>query len=92
MVCLDCIRDLHFIITIYNLLPFFTHSLCRQPGASLIIIKGHRHLHECAYIGDDSSEEEDELREIAEEKAQREVSSFFFVGFANNNNLQINSL
>lgn len=40
----------------------------RQPGASLVIIKGHRHLHECAYIGDDSSEESDEMREIAEEE------------------------
>lgn len=44
-----------------------------QPGASLIIIKGHRHLNECAYIGDDSSEESDELREIEEEKLAREV-------------------
>lgn len=33
-----------------------------------MIIKGHRHLQECAYIGDDSSEEEDELQEIEEEK------------------------
>lgn len=39
----------------------------RWPGASLILIKGHRHLHECAYIGDDSSEEYDELLEIAKE-------------------------
>lgn len=33
----------------------------RWPGASLIMIKGHRHLKECAYIGDDSSEELDEM-------------------------------
>lgn len=31
------------------------------PGASLIMIKGYKHLQECAYIGDDSSEEADEL-------------------------------
>lgn len=29
----------------------------------MIIIRGHKHLHECAYIGDDSSEEEDEILE-----------------------------
>lgn len=40
----------------------------RWPGASLILIRGHRHLHECAYIGDDSSEEIEELMEIAAEK------------------------
>ncbi|XP_059475650.1 uncharacterized protein LOC132196789 isoform X2 [Neocloeon triangulifer] len=33
----------------------------RWPGASLIAIKGHKHLRDCAYIGDNSSEEEDEL-------------------------------
>lgn len=46
-----------------------TVSTCaRWPGASLILIRGHRHLHECAYIGDDSSEELEELLEIAAEK------------------------
>ncbi|XP_044745436.1 uncharacterized protein LOC123307264 isoform X2 [Coccinella septempunctata] len=36
-------------------------STCvRWPGASLIVIRGHKHLHECAYIGDNSSEEADE--------------------------------
>lgn len=35
----------------------------RHPGASLIMIKGYKHLQECAYIGDDSSEELDELWE-----------------------------
>ncbi|XP_037042951.1 uncharacterized protein LOC119079274 [Bradysia coprophila] len=46
-----------------------TVSTCaRWPGASLILIRGHRHLHECAYIGDDSSEELDELMEIAAEQ------------------------
>ncbi|CAG9792544.1 unnamed protein product [Diatraea saccharalis] len=41
-----------------------TVSTCvRWPGASLIMIKGYKHLHECAYIGDDSSEELDELME-----------------------------
>ncbi|VEN41697.1 unnamed protein product [Callosobruchus maculatus] len=39
-----------------------TVSTCvRWPGASLIVIRGHKHLHECAYIGDNSSEELDEL-------------------------------
>ncbi|KAM3958016.1 uncharacterized protein ACR2FA_007967 [Aphomia sociella] len=39
-----------------------TVSTCvRWPGASLIMIKGYKHLKECAYIGDDSSEELDEL-------------------------------
>lgn len=57
-----------------NVLSVFPILFCRQPGASLIIIKGHRHLHECAYIGDDSSEEADELAEIEEEKAALAVS------------------
>ncbi|XP_066262139.1 uncharacterized protein [Euwallacea similis] len=39
----------------------------RWPGASLIVIRGHRHLHQCAYIGDDSSEELDELMEAIKE-------------------------
>lgn len=35
-----------------------TVSTCvRWPGASLIMIRGHKHLKQCAYIGDDSSEE-----------------------------------
>lgn len=34
----------------------------------MILIRGHRHLHECAYIGDDSSEELEELMEIAAER------------------------
>ncbi|XP_028039330.1 uncharacterized protein LOC114249824 [Bombyx mandarina] len=41
-----------------------TVSACVSwPGASLIMIKGYKHLQECAYIGDDSSEELDELIE-----------------------------
>ncbi|GAB0086630.1 hypothetical protein DMENIID0001_007300 [Sergentomyia squamirostris] len=47
-------------------------SCSRWPGASLILIRGHRHLHECAYIGDDSSEEEDELMEIQLEQEKKE--------------------
>lgn len=40
------------------------HSLSLSwPGASLIMIKGYKHLQDCAYIGDDSSEELDELME-----------------------------
>lgn len=47
-----------------------TISTCvRWPGASLIVIRGHKHLHECAYIGDNSSEELDELMEAIEEGA-----------------------
>ncbi|KAK5648792.1 hypothetical protein RI129_003684 [Pyrocoelia pectoralis] len=39
-----------------------TVSTCvRWPGASLIVIRGHKHLHDCAYIGDDSSEEFEEI-------------------------------
>lgn len=45
------------------------------PGASLILIRGHRHLHECAYIGDDSSEELEELMEIAAENGAILTSS-----------------
>lgn len=43
----------------------------------MILIRGHRHLHECAYIGDDSSEELEELLEIAAEKGilNLEISS-----------------
>nr|CAD7401045.1 unnamed protein product [Timema cristinae] len=37
-------------------------TCCRWPGASLIVIRGHKHLHECAYIGDDSSEELEEMQ------------------------------
>lgn len=54
-----------------------TVSTCaRWPGASLIVIRGHKHLHECAYIGDDSSEEEEEqlLREAAEQGAAAAVT------------------
>ncbi|XP_063547122.1 uncharacterized protein LOC134754711 isoform X2 [Cydia strobilella] len=41
-----------------------TVSACvNHPGASLIMIKGYKHLKDCAYIGDDSSEEVDELLE-----------------------------
>ncbi|KAH1014486.1 hypothetical protein HUJ05_012344 [Dendroctonus ponderosae] len=43
------------------------NTCVRWPGASLIVIRGHRHLHECAYIGDDSSEELDELMEAIKE-------------------------
>ncbi|CAH1108512.1 unnamed protein product [Psylliodes chrysocephalus] len=45
-----------------------TVSTCvRWPGASLIMIRGHKHLHECAYIGDNSSEElEEQMAAIRE--------------------------
>lgn len=58
------------LITRYSFLPSFPRRL----GASLIIIKGHRHLHECAYIGDDSSEESDEMEEAEAERLRKEVS------------------
>ncbi|KAG5872196.1 Protein of unknown function DUF4793, partial [Gonioctena quinquepunctata] len=44
------------------------------PGASLIVIRGHKHLHECAYIGDDSSEELDELIEAIREGTYVDVN------------------
>lgn len=55
----------------------------RWPGASLTMIRGHKHLHECAFIGDDSSEELEELLEVAKETGflatnnSFEVISFF---------------
>ncbi|KAJ8673425.1 hypothetical protein QAD02_004687 [Eretmocerus hayati] len=46
-----------------------TVSTCvRWPGASLAVIRGHKNLHECAFIGDDSSEELEELLEIVEKE------------------------
>ncbi|KAJ3665389.1 hypothetical protein Zmor_000886 [Zophobas morio] len=52
-----------------------TVSTCvRWPGASLIVIRGHKHLHECAYIGDNSSEELDELMEAIREKGYIETN------------------
>lgn len=53
------------------------YVFCRWPGSSMIMIRGHRHLQECAYIGDDSSEELEELLEIAAEKGilDLEISS-----------------
>lgn len=45
-----------------------TVSTCvRWPGASLIVIRGHKHLHQCAYIGDDSSEELEEMEANVQE-------------------------
>lgn len=53
-----------------------TVSACvRWPGASLTIIRGYKNLHECAFIGDDSSEELEELVEIAKEEGLLEVKS-----------------
>ncbi|XP_029164286.1 uncharacterized protein LOC114935588 [Nylanderia fulva] len=46
-----------------------TVSTCvRYPGAYLTIIRGFKNLHECAFIGDDSSEELEELLEVAKEE------------------------
>jgi hypothetical protein len=33
------------------------------------VIRGHKHLHDCAYIGDDSSEEADEVAIVEREQA-----------------------
>lgn len=55
------------IIHYNNINGFYIYFPIRWPGASLILIRGHRHLHECAYIGDDSSEELNELIEIVAE-------------------------
>ncbi|XP_011703824.1 PREDICTED: uncharacterized protein LOC105459459 isoform X2 [Wasmannia auropunctata] len=53
-----------------------TVSACvRWPGASLTIIRGFKNLHECAFIGDDSSEELEELVEVAKEKGLLDVKS-----------------
>lgn len=57
---------------LFNFLLIIFHS---EPGASLIIIKGHRHLHECAYVGDDSSEESDELAQIERERLEKEAGN-----------------
>ncbi|KAJ8708588.1 hypothetical protein PYW08_009970 [Mythimna loreyi] len=44
-----------------------TVSACvSYPGASLIMIKGYKHLQDCAYIGDDSSEEIGEVMKAFE--------------------------
>ncbi|XP_063238286.1 uncharacterized protein LOC134539871 [Bacillus rossius redtenbacheri] len=45
-------------------------SCCRWPGASLIVLRGHKNLHECAYIGDASSEESDEVGPAGAEGAE----------------------
>ncbi|CAH1999678.1 unnamed protein product [Acanthoscelides obtectus] len=45
------------------------------PGASLIVIRGHKHLHECAYIGDNSSEELIEMMEAIKEGSYVEESN-----------------
>ncbi|KAL6258113.1 hypothetical protein P5V15_010030 [Pogonomyrmex californicus] len=51
-----------------------TVSACvRWPGASLTIIRGFKNLHECAFIGDDSSEELEELVEVAKEQGLLDV-------------------
>jgi hypothetical protein len=47
----------------------------RWPGASLVIIRGHKHLHQCAYIGDDSSEELEEMEGNFEESVQWPITS-----------------
>ncbi|XP_025412970.1 uncharacterized protein LOC112685317 isoform X4 [Sipha flava] len=51
-------------------------STCsRWPGASIIVIKGHKHLKECAYLGDNSSEELDEI-ESSEEGNDTHIINF----------------
>ncbi|XP_077267479.1 uncharacterized protein LOC143900244 isoform X1 [Temnothorax americanus] len=53
-----------------------TVSACvRWPGASLTIIRGFKNLHECAFIGDDSSEELEELVEVAKEEGLLDMKS-----------------
>ncbi|EEB10391.1 conserved hypothetical protein [Pediculus humanus corporis] len=47
---------------------FTVSTCCRWPGAFLTVIKGHKQLKECAYFGDDSSEEEDELEELEKDE------------------------
>lgn len=52
-----------------NIIYLYCVCVCfdRWPGSSLIVIRGHKHLHECAYIGDDSSEELDEIYEAIQD-------------------------
>lgn len=50
-------------------------SCVRWPGASLIVIRGHKHLHECAYIGDNSSEELDEMMAAIREGTYKYTNS-----------------
>lgn len=61
---MTCFSDNDVILFCFN----FRVCMTSWPGASIILIRGHKHLQECAYIGDDSSEELEELLEIAEEK------------------------
>lgn len=49
-------------------MSYYVISSFRRPGGSLIVIRGHHHLRQCAYIGDNSSEEEEELQELKEKK------------------------
>jgi peptidyl-prolyl cis-trans isomerase SDCCAG10 len=39
------------------------------------VIRGHKHLHQCAYIGDDSSEELEEIQGNLEERVQWPITS-----------------
>ena len=48
---------------------------CRWPGASLIVIRGHKHLHDCAYIGDDSSEELEEIAKALTDGTYNDTSN-----------------
>lgn len=64
-----CIGDCILIIIRHNnCLANASIVTYRWPGASLTIIRGHKNLHECAFIGDDSSEELEELLEVAKEQ------------------------
>jgi len=55
---------------------------CRWPGASLTIIRGHKNLHECAFIGDDSSEELEELFEVVKEQGLLDMNGTAQVCFS----------
>lgn len=51
-------KSAYYGSTIWKIKAF--QFLCyRWPGASLIVIEGHKNLKECAYVGDNSSEERD---------------------------------
>ncbi|XP_065168171.1 uncharacterized protein [Atheta coriaria] len=60
-------------------------SCVRWPGASLIVIRGHKHLHECAYIGDNSSEELDEMMEAIREGTYKTETGDEVVDTVDNN-------
>lgn len=65
---------LSFYFKFNDFIFHFANNCFRWPGASLTIVRGHKHLHECTFIGDDSSEELEELIQVAEEKGLLKIN------------------